>query len=163
NKKIDVQLTEITPMGLAGIEKRKELIGPELADREILLALKKRLENEYTILLCLSCRHHRKTGIKNIEVFRCPICNSVLVASVNEKTVQNFEKKKLSEKEIKKIRKNANLILSHGKKALLCLAGRGIGVDTASRILRKRHETEEEFLRDILSAEINYARTKRFW
>ncbi len=67
------------------------------------------------------------------------------------------------EKEIKKIRKNANLILSHDKKALLCLAGRGIGVDTASRILRKRHETEEEFLRDILGAEINYARTKRFW
>ncbi|MDI6917598.1 MAG: DEAD/DEAH box helicase [Thermoplasmatales archaeon] len=161
NKKIDVQLTEITPIGLAGIEKRKELIGPELADREVLLALKKRLENEYTVLLCLSCRHHRKTGIKNVEDFRCPICNSVLVASINEKTVRNFGK--FSEKEIKKIRKNANLILSHGKKALLCLAGRGIGVDTASRILRKRYETEEEFLRDILSAEINYARTKRFW
>lgn len=161
NKNIDVQITGITPIGLAGIEKRKELIGPELADREILLALKKRLENEYTVLLCLSCRHHRKTGIKNVEDFRCPICNSVLVASVNEKTVQDF--KKVSEKEIKKIRKNANLILSHDKKALLCLAGRGIGVDTASRILRKRHETEEEFLRDILGAEINYARTKRFW
>jgi len=161
NKKIDVQLTGITPIGLAGMEKRKELIGPELADREVLLALKKRLENEYTVLLCLSCRHHRKTGIKNIEDFRCPICNSVLVASVNEKIVQDFEK--IPEKEIKKIRKNANLILSHGKKALLCLAGRGVGVDTASRILRKRHEAEEEFLRDILSAEINYARTKRFW
>lgn len=161
NKKIDVQITGITSIGLAGEERRKELIGPERADRSILLALKKRLENEYTTLFCLSCKRHRRVRIKNIEVFRCQICNSVLVASVNEKTVQDF--KKVSEKEIKKIRKNANLILSHDKKALLCLAGRGIGVDTASRILRKRHETEEEFLRDILGAEINYARTKRFW
>lgn len=161
NKNIDVQITGITSIGLAGEERRKELIGPERADRSILLALKKRLENEYTTLFCLSCKRHRRVRIKNIEVFRCPICNSILVASVNEKIIQDF--KKVSEKEIKKIRKNANLILSHDKKALLCLAGRGIGVDTASRILRKRHETEEEFLRDILGAEINYARTKRFW
>ncbi len=163
NKNINMKITGITPIGLAGIEKRKELIGPELVDREILLMLKKRLGNQHTILLCLSCKRYRRIRIKNIENTQCPICNSVLVASVNEKTVQDFERKKISEFKIKKLRKNANLVLSYNKKALLCLAGRGIGVDTASRILGKRHETEEEFLRDILGAEINYARTKRFW
>jgi len=38
-----------------------------------------------------------------------------------------------------------------------------VGEDTAARILRGYHETEEDFLRDLLSAEITYARTKRFW
>jgi len=40
---------------------------------------------------------------------------------------------------------------------------RGVGEDTAARILRGYHETEQDFLRDVLAAEITYARTKRFW
>jgi ATP-dependent Lhr-like helicase len=47
----------------------------------------------------------------------------------------------------------------------MALAGRGIGPNTAARILRKQYlvDDEQEFLREILKAEINYARTKRFW
>ncbi len=49
--------------------------------------------------------------------------------------------------------------------------GRGIGPDTAARILRrynwreleKSEELELKFLRDILKAELNYARTRGFW
>ena len=49
--------------------------------------------------------------------------------------------------------------------------GRGIGPDTAARILRRYNKTELEksdelqirFLRDILKAELNYARTRGFW
>ena len=46
---------------------------------------------------------------------------------------------------------------------LLAFAGRGIGADTAARILSSFSEDEEDLLRDILNAEITYARTKRFW
>ena len=49
--------------------------------------------------------------------------------------------------------------------------GRGIGPDTAARILRryssisldKSEEIQIKFLRDILKAELNYARTRGFW
>ena len=46
---------------------------------------------------------------------------------------------------------------------VLALMARGVGEDTAARILRGYHESEEDFLRDVLAAEITYARTKRFW
>jgi len=38
-----------------------------------------------------------------------------------------------------------------------------VGPDTAARVLAGFHENEDEFLREILSAEITYARTKKFW
>lgn len=59
--------------------------------------------------------------------------------------------------------KNASLVKEHGRRALVALAGRGIGPDTAARVLSSFYEDEDEFLRDILSAELTYARTKRFW
>jgi ATP-dependent Lhr-like helicase len=46
---------------------------------------------------------------------------------------------------------------------VLALAARGVGPDTAARILTFQHETEEEFLRAVLSAEVQYAKNRRFW
>ena len=80
--------------------------------------------------------------------------------------VRLIKKEHLSEEEeieVKRIFKNASLVNRHGKKALLALAARGVGPDTAARVLSGFYEDEDDFLRDILSAEINYARTKRFW
>jgi ATP-dependent Lhr-like helicase len=53
--------------------------------------------------------------------------------------------------------------MSHGKAALLTLAARGVGANTAARILARQHTDDFDLLRDILKAEVLYARTKRFW
>jgi ATP-dependent Lhr-like helicase len=66
-------------------------------------------------------------------------------------------------KEIRRMYKNASLVREHGRRAMVALAGRGIGPDTADRVLSSFYDSEDEFLRDVLSAELNYARTKRFW
>ena len=74
-------------------------------------------------------------------------------------------------KEVKRLHKNASLVLSYGKPAILALVGRGIGPDTAARILsryniaqlNKSEEVQIKFLRDILKAELTYARTRGFW
>jgi ATP-dependent Lhr-like helicase len=66
-------------------------------------------------------------------------------------------------KELKRLRTNANLVMSHGKAALLTLAARGVGANTAARILARQHTDDFDLLRDILKAEVLYARTKRFW
>ena len=75
------------------------------------------------------------------------------------------------EKEVKRMHKNASLVINFGKHALLTLMGRGIGPDTAARILRrynkmdleKSEEVQIKFLRDVLKAELTYARTRGFW
>jgi ATP-dependent Lhr-like helicase len=84
----------------------------------------------------------------------------------NKELVKLLKKRNPNEeerKEIQRILKSANLVLEHGRKALVALSGRGVGPDTAARILSGFYDNEDEFLRDILSAEMNYARTKRFW
>jgi len=66
-------------------------------------------------------------------------------------------------KEMLRITKNANLVNENGGKAVMILAGRGIGPDSASRILNRMHTDEDDLLRDILSSEVLYAKNKRFW
>jgi ATP-dependent Lhr-like helicase len=53
--------------------------------------------------------------------------------------------------------------MRHGRKAVLALRARGVGPGGAARILAGYYETEEEFLRELFSAELQYARTRRFW
>ena len=87
------------------------------------------------------------------------------------KILTKKDRTKEENKEAKRIHKNASLVLSYGKHAILALVGRGIGPDTAARILRryvisdleKSEELQIKFLRDILKAELNYARTRGFW
>ncbi|HTX43142.1 MAG TPA: helicase, partial [Methanocella sp.] len=64
---------------------------------------------------------------------------------------------------VKRVYRNGNIVLSHGKKAVIALASRGLGPETASRVIAKLKEDEDDFYRDILRAERDYVRTRRFW
>jgi hypothetical protein len=56
------------------------------------------------------------------------------------------------------------LIKTHGFHAIVCLMARGVGEATAQRILRKGHNGDmDSLLQSIHHAEIEYARTRRFW
>lgn len=60
--------------------------------------------------------------------------------------------------------KNADAVANRGYEAILCLMGRGIGEATALRILRKvTRGNEDALLQAIHLAEVEYARTRRFW
>jgi ATP-dependent Lhr-like helicase len=167
---IELVQGRLSPIGYAGYETRKELMIPERADRTILQAMKRRIEEEVIRLACLKCGHTQRAVIKNLdEKFTCAICESVMLAAVmpyDTDSIKLLKKKKPTEEEaraVKRLRKNANLVMSHGKRAVTALAARGIGPDKAARILAKQHLDDIEFLREILKAEITYARTKRFW
>jgi ATP-dependent Lhr-like helicase len=72
----------------------------------------------------------------------------------------------LSEDELKELsqaRRKADLILSYGKQAIRALQVKGVGPETASRILGKMHPKEDEFYMDLLRAKIQYLRTREFW
>ncbi|MCD1296012.1 helicase [Methanocella sp. CWC-04] len=163
----------LSPIGNAGFTGGRELMAPETADRSIIMALKDRIMNDHVLLFCLTCqKYSAKKKVMNVdESPECPICGSKMIAALKpwEKDEMELVKKAATLKseedrtKVKRVYRNANLVLSHGKTAVIALASRGIGPDTASRVIRKLRDDEEDFYRDILRAERDYVRTKRFW
>ena len=68
------------------------------------------------------------------------------------------------EKDQARMFKNADIVKSRGYEAVVCLMGRGVGEATAQRLLRRTQRNNMEgLLEAIHNAEIEYARTRRFW
>lgn len=160
----------ISAIGLEGITRSKELMQPVRADHSILMALKKRLEDEVLFASCLNCGSQWRFRVGDApRRFVCPHCGGVMVAVLKSyereavKLVRQEEYSAQEKKDMLRLSRNANLVNEHGRRAVVCLAGRGIGPDAASRILRSMYVDEDEFYRDIMNAEILYAKNKRFW
>jgi ATP-dependent Lhr-like helicase len=169
NGTIRIEITGLSPIGLEGLDVFKALTSPQKPDRLILMTLKKRIEGEKVKLICLKCKKSFTKRVGSLpQKITCPVCDAKLVAAVHpyEDVLPLLKKKKPTKSEQKKIQalyKSANLIMRHGKKAVLALRARGVGPGGAARILSGYYETEEEFLRELFSAELQYARTRRFW
>jgi ATP-dependent Lhr-like helicase len=167
---IEVVFSTPSPVGLSGFAGRGELLVPERADRSILLALENRLMNDNVLLFCLSCRKYEvKKSVKNVDARpTCPHCESRLIAALKPweageiKIYKKTGKTKDEEARAKRVRRNANLVLTYGSKAVIALAARGVGPEKAAQILRKMKEGEE-FYRGIMEAERGYVLTRRFW
>ena len=156
--KISVVLSARTPHGFAGLDPYRDYLKPPKSDSSVITAVKRRLMRTDLALKCLSCDNLRKRKVKMITKHElvCPQCNSRMVALLHPME---------AEKEVsaKKLNKSASLARSNGERAALVIAGRGIGPDTAGRILRKQLGDESELVKAIIEAEITYARTRRFW
>jgi ATP-dependent Lhr-like helicase len=178
NGDIEIVIQKISPIALTGLEGIKGLMVPHYADRSILMALKRRLENSDILLVCTNCYKSWNTNVKRAESQpKCSNCGAIKISVLpkynmkNAKILNKKNRNKDEEKEFRRLHKNASIILNYGKLGLYALVGRGIGPETASRILRKYNknevfsseENELKFLRDMIKAELNYARTRGFW
>ncbi len=178
NDDITIHIQGLSPIGTQGFETIRGLMVPQRADRTILMALQNRLEDTAITLTCTNCHHTWDTHVRRTtKKPHCPKCNAIRIAALrrhlkDETTFLSKQKPTKEErKTIQRLNKNASLILSYGYPAILTQIARGIGPDTAARILSKFDRTtleknEEEFLRllrEILKAEIHYARTRGFW
>jgi ATP-dependent Lhr-like helicase len=133
------------------------------------------LEDRRVRLFCVTCgRWHASIKISHMdETPRCPLCGARFLAIIDKKEkmtrkalLKRMKREKISPEEeelVIRAKRTADLILVYGKKAVLTLSARGVGAQTASRILAKMQPDEESLLRDILEAEKTYARTRRFW
>lgn len=163
----------LSPIGSAGLDQRIELISPARADRTLLDAIERRLMDERVLMGCLNCRAwHSETRVKRaLNTRKCPKCEGILLAvtrpwnETGRRVMGKAKGAKLTDeerKELAKLATSANLVADHGKRALLALAARGVGPDTAARVLHRGHD-EDAFLRSLMEAEITYARTRQFW
>jgi len=170
NGEIEITPGKLSAIGLEGITRSKELMQPVRADHAILVALKKRLEDELLFASCMHCGSQSRFRVKDApRKFQCPLCGGVMIAvlkNYERDTVKLLKEPALSKQEkadLNKMSRNANLVYEFGQRAVITLAGRGIGPDTAARILRSIYNDEDEFLREIMNAEILFAKNKRFW
>jgi len=167
---IQVIVTKPSPLGMAGVERGGRLVAPQKPDHATLQALKKRLEGETAHLVCMHCLSAWRVLPRDLpSKVRCPTCEATMVAALGpfeRERVKLLKKERLTKEEkaeVKRIYTNASLVSSHGRKAVIALLARGVGPDTAARLLRGMHQDEDEFLKAVLLAELTYARTKRFW
>ncbi|MFC4438138.1 MULTISPECIES: DEAD/DEAH box helicase [Natrialbaceae] len=160
-----------TPVGMGGRSSGKELLAPENADASVIETVKERIRDDRVILLCTHCHEWKvKTKVRRVaDQPECPECGSTRIASLNPwadevvKAVRAEEKDEEQEEMTERAFKSASLVQSHGKQAVVAMAARGVGPHNAALIISKLRENEEDFYRDILSKEREYARTQSFW
>lgn len=168
--KIKIEMCGISPIGLEGITRSKELMQPVRADHSILMALKKRLEEELLFATCMNCTNQWRIRVADApKRFVCPRCDGQMIAllkNYDREVVKNLKNTPVTDEnrnQMLRISRNANIVKEHGGRAAMVLAGRGVGPDSAVKILRTSYAEEDDLLREIMNAEVLYAKTKRFW
>jgi ATP-dependent Lhr-like helicase len=154
-----------------------ELMAPERVLLSNIDKMKMAVEARTATLLCMKCGEWiTQEKVKNLpDEPECGNCGSKLLALLYRNQDVNHlktalqrrrEGKELSEEELKELsqaRRKADLVLSYGKNAIKALEVKGVGPETASRILGKMHPSEDEFYLDLLKAKIQFLRTREFW
>jgi ATP-dependent Lhr-like helicase len=166
-----VVASDRTPVGLDGQSSGLDLLVPENADASVIEAVRDRIQNDRVILCCLHCTDWtRKTKVRRVpDQPECPECGATRVACLNpwdEETVtavRSNDRDEEQERLTKRAYRSASLVQSHGKQAVVALAARGVGPQNAARIIGKLREDDDDFYRDILEQERQYARTQSFW
>jgi ATP-dependent Lhr-like helicase len=177
SKEIKIKSIEgLSPIAKLGFRyELQDVVKPERPEKEIFKIFKNRLMNSKVRLLCINCGDYSIADyVKNIEKEpRCRKCQSKLIAVLKshrteaQKIVKKWLRgKELSDEEKQKlefIKKSADLCIVYGKLACIVLAGRGVGPQTAFRILSKPRRNEEDLFKYILESERLFIKNKRYW
>ena len=150
----------------------------------LLRAVRDRLRQEPLTLVCLRCGFTRTTTATRYAAeggSRCRICHGALSAVISPRRpsdvddVSQYARRKWKGRRalrspppalaalVRAGYTTAELLAQHGERALLVLAGRGIGPETARRLLARMYRSEDELMTEVLRAERSYARTRAFW
>jgi len=175
-----LRLEKPTPLAFHILAKYAEI--PELmAPEKVLLSnierMKRSILARKASLLCFSCgAWSAEKRIRELpEKPTCERCGAGLLASLrlgqDPERLRDALQRRLKGEEVPNetledltyARRTADLVLSHGKRALIALEVKGVGPETAFRILGKMHPDEDDFYMDLLKAKIQYLRTRPYW
>jgi ATP-dependent Lhr-like helicase len=189
---IEVVATAPSAFTDAPIERLEWRTIPDVPPPTLLKAVQERLSKEALTLVCLRCGFVRTTTPARYKAeggSRCLLCHGSLSAVLSPRRTEEIDRlsayakrKRAQEKPVsgKRARReralpagtealvragytSAELVAHYGERALYALAGRGIGPETARRLLMRLYRDEDAFLTEILRAERAYARTRVFW
>ena len=151
----------------------KELVAPLRPNSELVEAFAGQVLAKKIELLCTYCGFRFTRNLSDIRDARrilCPSCDSPMV-SLEKPEYSNVIKKRMNgkrlgvreQKLLKEMMKYASLFDSYGGRAAIALSVYGVGPETASRTLLMLRREENLFLMDLLEAQKNYVRTKKYW
>ena len=160
-----------TALGRGGRSSGRELLAPENADASVIETVKERIQGDRVLLACLHCKGwDRRQQVSRVDDQpECPECGSTRIAALNPwadevlEAVRADERDEAAETRTERAYRAASLVQSHGKKAVIALAARGVGPRNAVYVINNHRENETDFYRDILERERNYAKTNSFW
>ncbi len=189
---IEVVATARTPFNDAPLERLRWRAVPDTPPPTLLRAIRERLAKEPLVLVCLRCGFTRTTTPARYQAeggSRCLLCRGALSAVLSPRREAEIERLARYAKSKWKGRRpsartpargpkplppeaealvragytTAELVAHFGERALLALAARGVGPETARRLLTRSYRSDEAFLTELLRAERSYARTRAFW
>jgi len=142
--------------------------------KSIIDIVRARIESTRVKLVCIGGADwesiFRVSDVKDPII--CPICRSRRIAVVKPDDFQALKIAKMAidgkltredARYYKRYNSIAELVRMYGRRAVMVLAGIGIGPTTARRILRNLYLDEEELYRAIAEAERTYIRTRPYW
>lgn len=161
----------IGPLSLLGQEETRRLMAPPRSNEALLAAVRKRIEEADILLACCACGNAWASTVHMLpRKVVCRRCQSIQVACLrpwNEDKVPLLRRRDLNDdekEERERIVRNGSLVASMGTIACRALVARGIGPETAARILQKVSDPENpNFWREVLQAELTFARTHAYW
>ena len=170
-----LEVTKFSDLARPVIEhSSKSAAAPQSIEKGVIELVKERLEKTKHRLICIRCaKWERVMETKEVsEEIICPHCRSKLITATfwSDSELARIIKTRLSggklnEEEnhrFERAWKVASLVNNFGRKALIVLAGHGVGADTAARILRN-YVDDEQVYRSIYEAEKQYVITRGFW
>ncbi|WP_232685825.1 DEAD/DEAH box helicase [Halobacterium zhouii] len=169
---LDVEIIgEHTPIGVDGRSSGQELLTPENADASVVQAIRERIQDDRVKLFCTHCQDwEHTTKVRRVtDQPECPRCESTRIAALSPwaddavKAVRANDRDDEQKSRTERVFRNASIVQSHGKRAVIALVARGVGPQNAARVINRHREDEADFYRDILEREREYARTKAFW
>ncbi|MCL5423680.1 MAG: hypothetical protein M1385_01180, partial [Candidatus Marsarchaeota archaeon] len=151
----------------------KELIAPLTPNSLIMESFVNSTLMKKVELLCTYCnfRFIRKLDeLKDCNNIKCPNCKSTMITRYDEDYAAVAKKRslgsKLSKSEIKILKEmttEASLFDAYGGRTAIALATYGIGVHTAAKILMMLKKDYNSFFVDLLDAQKQFIRTKKYW
>jgi ATP-dependent Lhr-like helicase len=132
--------------------------------------IRNRLLRRSVDLRCFECGKGGRTRIAELgDRLECPECGSkfmTIPSGSEERLVLELKtsRGKIHSRDVlSKLKWKADLLAIYGGKGAMALSVRGIGPQTASRILSKMHDDDDEFIADLVRASGRYEATKQYW
>jgi ATP-dependent Lhr-like helicase len=152
--------------------KYRELLLPVLPSEAEINELEYKINEKKLELLCTYCgfEFSKQVTVQKDEKVFCLRCKSPMICvfspekgKVIKRKLSGKELTRLDERYYKEAMNEAGLVEAYGSRALAAMAVYGVGVATAARMLKLLRQSHKQFIIDLIEAQKNFVRTKKYW